>query len=114
MPDAAEERRNQRKVREGTVVSTKMDKTVVVAVTDRVRHRRYGKTLARTTRLFAHDEASVSIGIEGVVAARPMSPSLEAMRGWLAALEQGLAREDRSVIFSVLRDAVPDFGGEAA
>ena len=36
------------------------------------------------------------------------------MRGWLAALEQGLAREDRSVIYGVLRDAVPDFGGEAA
>jgi len=36
------------------------------------------------------------------------------MRGWLAALEQGLAREDRSVVFSVLRNAVPDFGGEAA
>ena len=52
--------------------------------------------------------------IEGIVAARPISPSLDAMRGWLAALEQGLAREDRSVIFGVLRDAVPDFGGEAA
>ena len=36
------------------------------------------------------------------------------MRGWLAALEQGLAREDRSVIYGVLRDAVPDFGGAAA
>ena len=36
------------------------------------------------------------------------------VRGWLAALEQGLAREDRSVIFGVLHDAVPDFGGEAA
>jgi O-antigen biosynthesis protein WbqV len=64
--------------------------------------------------LFAHDEPTVPIGIEGIVAAKPVSPSLEAMRGWLAALEQGLAREDRSVIFSVLHDAVPDFGGEAA
>ena len=36
------------------------------------------------------------------------------MRGWLATLEQGLARNDRSVIYGVLRDAVPDFGGEAA
>jgi hypothetical protein len=36
------------------------------------------------------------------------------MRGWLATLEQGLAREDRSVIFGVLHDAVPDFSGEAA
>jgi small subunit ribosomal protein S17 len=58
MPDATEARSNQRKVREGTVVSTKMDKTVVVSVVDRVRHRRYGKTLQRTRRLYAHDEAN--------------------------------------------------------
>ena len=64
--------------------------------------------------LFAREEPSVPIGIEGIVAAKPMSPSLEAMRGWLAALEQGLAREDRSVIYGVLRDAVPDFSGQAA
>jgi small subunit ribosomal protein S17 len=51
-------RPNRRKVREGLVVSSKMDKTVVVAVTDRVRHRRYGKTLQRTTKLYAHDEAN--------------------------------------------------------
>ena len=51
-------RPNRRKVREGTVVSTKMDKTVVVAVIDRVRHRRYQKTLQRTTRLYAHDEVN--------------------------------------------------------
>jgi hypothetical protein len=43
------------------------------------------------------------ISIEGIVAAKPVSPSLEAMRGWLAALEQGLAREDQSVIFSGAR-----------
>jgi FlaA1/EpsC-like NDP-sugar epimerase len=64
--------------------------------------------------LFAREEPTAPIGIEGIVAAKPVSPSLDAMRGWLAALEQGLAREDRSVIFGVLRDAVPDFGGEAA
>ena len=64
--------------------------------------------------LFAREEPTASIGIEGIVAAKAVSPSLEAMRGWLAALKQGLAREDRSVIFSVLHDAVPDFGGEAA
>jgi small subunit ribosomal protein S17 len=51
-------RANGRKVREGTVVSAKMDKTVVVAVVDRVRHRRYGKTLQRTKHLYAHDEAN--------------------------------------------------------
>ena len=64
--------------------------------------------------LFAREEPTAPIGIEGIVAAKPVSPSLEAMRGWLAALEQGLAREDRSVIFAVLHDAVPDFSGEAA
>jgi small subunit ribosomal protein S17 len=51
-------RETQRKEREGIVVSTKMDKTVVVAVIDRVRHRRYGKTMQRTSHLYAHDEAN--------------------------------------------------------
>ncbi len=64
--------------------------------------------------LFAREEPTTPIGIEGIVAAKPVAPSLDAMRGWLATLEQGLAREDRSVIYGVLRDAVPDFGGQAA
>ena len=64
--------------------------------------------------LFAREEPTSPIGIDGIVAARPISPSLDAMRGWLAALEQGLARGERSVIYGILRDAVPDFGGEAA
>jgi small subunit ribosomal protein S17 len=50
--------RSARKVREGVVVSTKMDKTLVVAVTERVRHPLYGKTMQRTKRLYAHDEAN--------------------------------------------------------
>ncbi|MFM7061215.1 MAG: 30S ribosomal protein S17 [Actinomycetes bacterium] len=50
--------RNSRKVREGIAVSTKQDKTVVVAVVDRVRHRRYRKTVQRTTKLYAHDETN--------------------------------------------------------
>jgi small subunit ribosomal protein S17 len=60
MTDAATEttRPNPRKVREGLVVSTKMDKTAVVATTDRVRHRRYAKTMQRTTKLYVHDEAN--------------------------------------------------------
>jgi FlaA1/EpsC-like NDP-sugar epimerase len=64
--------------------------------------------------LFAHNEPIVEIGIAGIVAAKPESPSVEAMKRWLATLEQGLARNDRSVIYGVLRDAVPDFRGEAA
>ena len=50
--------RNFRKVREGLVVSTTMDKTVVVAVESRVRHPRYAKTMRRTNRLKAHDETN--------------------------------------------------------
>jgi O-antigen biosynthesis protein WbqV len=64
--------------------------------------------------LFAREEPTAEIGVEGVVAARPMSPSLDTMRVWLATLEQGLVREDKSAIYRVLRDAVPDFKGEAA
>ena len=48
--------RNARKVREGLVVSDKMDKTVVVSVEDRVKHAKYGKVMRRTSKLKAHDE----------------------------------------------------------
>ncbi len=48
--------RNSRKVREGYVVSDKMDKTVVVEVEDRVKHSLYGKVMRRTSKLKAHDE----------------------------------------------------------
>jgi len=53
-----EARPNPRKVREGVVVSSAMDKTAVVAVIERVRHRRYTKTVQRTKRIHAHDEAN--------------------------------------------------------
>ncbi len=52
--------RSTRKVREGLIVSDKMDKTVVVAVEDRVKHRLYGKVLRHTTRLKVHDEANAA------------------------------------------------------
>jgi small subunit ribosomal protein S17 len=58
MSDEQTTERAERKVREGMVVSTKMDKTVVVAIIDRVRHRRYAKTMQKTTKLYAHDEAN--------------------------------------------------------
>lgn len=51
-------RENHRKVRDGLVTSNAMDKTAVVAVTDRVRHPRYSKTMQRTTKLYVHDEAN--------------------------------------------------------
>ena len=53
---AAQVERGPRKVREGLVVSDKMDKTVVVAVEDRFKHALYGKVLRKTARLKAHDE----------------------------------------------------------
>ena len=53
---AAAQQRGFRKTREGLVVSDKMDKTVVVAVEDRVKHPLYGKVIRRTSKLKAHDE----------------------------------------------------------
>ena len=59
MSDATNEnesRANPRKVREGIVVSDKMNSTLVVAVNERVSHPRYGKTVQRTKKLYVHDE----------------------------------------------------------
>ena len=64
--------------------------------------------------LFATGEEMTEIGIPGIVAAKPGQPSLEAVRGWVAMLEQGLARGERSAIYDVMRAAVPEFRGEAA
>jgi O-antigen biosynthesis protein WbqV len=64
--------------------------------------------------LFARGEPMVEIGFLGVVAARPAQPSIDAMRGWLVMLDQGLAREEREAIYRVLRDAVPDFQSAVA
>ena len=50
--------RAARKVREGVVVSDKMDKTVTVAVIERVRHPKYAKFVMQTKKLYAHDEAN--------------------------------------------------------
>jgi small subunit ribosomal protein S17 len=49
-------KRPSRKIRTGRVVSDSMDKTIVVAVESMVRHPLYGKTIKRTTKLYAHDE----------------------------------------------------------
>ncbi len=56
-------RPNRRKVREGIVVSDAMAATVVVAVVERVRHPKYGKTVQRTKKLYVHDaEDSAKVG----------------------------------------------------
>ena len=64
--------------------------------------------------LFAREEETTDIGIPGIVATKPVQPSLDAIRAWVTTLEQGLARNERAVIYNVLRDAVPEFRGEAA
>jgi small subunit ribosomal protein S17 len=51
-----EEKRNNRKVREGLVTSNKMEKSIVVSVERKLKHPKYGKFLKRTTKLMAHDE----------------------------------------------------------
>lgn len=68
-------RPNPRKVREGIVVSNSMEKSVVVASVDRVRHRRYSKTVQRTARLVVHDEENaLNVGDRvRVQETRPMS-----------------------------------------
>ena len=73
--DAAAAVRGRRKVREGYVVSDKMDKTIVVAVEDRVKHRLYGKVLRQTSRMKAHDESN-SAGVGDrvrIMETRPLS-----------------------------------------
>jgi small subunit ribosomal protein S17 len=75
MADESTQARNARKVREGVVVSNKMDKTVVVAVVERVRHPRYAKFVQRTKKLYVHDEGNdANIGDRvRVMETRPLS-----------------------------------------
>ena len=69
------EKRNYRKTRTGEVVSNKMDKTIVVAIKENVKHPLYGKVMKRTYKLKAHDEENVcSIGDKvKVMETRPLS-----------------------------------------
>ncbi|WP_300082151.1 30S ribosomal protein S17 [Propioniciclava sp.] len=67
--------RNSRKVREGLVVSDKMDKTITVAIEQRVKHALYGKVMTKTLKLKAHDEEN-SAGIGDrvrIMETRPLS-----------------------------------------
>ena len=73
MSDAAE--RNLRKTRVGMVVSTKMDKTAVVAILDNIKHPMYGKVIKRTVKIHVHDEKNecgVGDKVE-VMETRPLS-----------------------------------------
>jgi FlaA1/EpsC-like NDP-sugar epimerase len=64
--------------------------------------------------LFAHEEPPLQIGVAGIMAAKPNEPPMQSMRKWIAALQQAIVRDDRSTIKAVLRDAVPEFGSNAA
>ena len=72
--------RGERKVREGLVVSDKMDKTIVVALEDRVKHPRYAKVIRRTSKVKAHDESN-SAGIGDLVLINETRP-LSATKRW--------------------------------
>ena len=67
--------RNRRKSRVGIVVSNKMDKTVVVALEDSVRHSLYGKSVKKTKKVKAHDEQNeCSVGdLVRIMETRPLS-----------------------------------------
>ena len=74
------QQRGFRKTREGLVVSDKMDKTVVVAVEDRVKHALYGKVIRRTSKVKAHDEQNTA-GIGDLVVIAETRP-LSATKNW--------------------------------
>ena len=63
--------------------------------------------------LFARDEGSSDIGIDGVVAAKPVCPSIDVVRGWLDKLKADLDSGERAAIYDVLQQAVPNFTGDA-
>ncbi len=67
--------RNLRKTRVGKVVSSKMDKTIVVAIEDNVKHPKYGKVVRRTVKFHAHDEKNeCGVGDKvSIMETRPLS-----------------------------------------
>jgi small subunit ribosomal protein S17 len=69
--------RGERKVRTGVVLSDRMDKTVIIRIESQKRHPLYGKTVRRTSRLAAHDEANEAhVGdVVRVMETRPLSKS---------------------------------------
>jgi len=64
--------------------------------------------------LFASEEPPREIGVAGIMAAKPNEPPMQSIRKWLAALDQAIARDDPTTIKTVLKDAVPEFGSNAA
>ena len=103
------EARGRRKVREGIVASTAMDKTAVVVVTERVRHARYVKTVQRTKRLYADDpQNDVRVGDRVRVAeTRPLSK----LKRWRVEKVLERAREEGSLIQQESRLRIADNSG---
>src|SRR5579863_8691108 len=64
--------------------------------------------------LFASEEPPVEIGLAGVMAAKPNEPPMPALKNWMASLEQAIENDDPATIKIVLKDAVPEFGSNAA
>jgi O-antigen biosynthesis protein WbqV len=63
--------------------------------------------------LFAREEGSSDVGIEGVVAAKPVCPPIAVVQGWIAKLQRDLDVGERAAVYDVLREAVPNFAGNA-
>jgi O-antigen biosynthesis protein WbqV len=64
--------------------------------------------------LFANEEPPMETGVAGVMAAKPNEPAMKSLRKWIVALEQAIERDDPLAMKAVLKDAVPEFGSNAA
>ncbi len=64
--------------------------------------------------LFASEEPPVEIGVAGIMAAKPNEPSMQALKNWMVALRQAIENDDPTTIKAILKDAVPEFGSNAA
>jgi O-antigen biosynthesis protein WbqV len=64
--------------------------------------------------LFASEEPAVEIGVAGVMAAKPNEPPMQALKNWMTALRQAIENDDPTTIKAILKDAVPEFGSNAA
>lgn len=80
-----EQERGNRKVQKGTVVSNKMQKTVVVKVERTLRHPKYGKVITRAKKFYAHTETPLEVGaVVQIVETRPLSK----LKRWRVATEK--------------------------
>ncbi|MFZ0763427.1 MAG: nucleoside-diphosphate sugar epimerase/dehydratase [Bradyrhizobium sp.] len=64
--------------------------------------------------LFASEEPAVDIGLAGIMAAKPNEPPMQALKNWMGALRQAIENDDPATIKAILKDAVPEFGSNAA